>query len=51
MVYCSKCGTKNEEDAKECVNCGASLEAGAGWEKDSKNAWKKSVSAYLEAAQ
>ena len=25
MVYCSKCGTKNEDDAKVCVNCGASL--------------------------
>jgi len=29
MVYCTKCGTKNEEDAKVCVNCGASLETGA----------------------
>ena len=28
MVYCTKCGTKNEEDAKVCVNCGASLETG-----------------------
>jgi len=25
MVYCTKCGTKNEDDAKFCVNCGASL--------------------------
>jgi uncharacterized membrane protein YvbJ len=29
MVYCSKCGTKNEDDAMVCVNCGASLETGA----------------------
>jgi uncharacterized protein YacL len=29
MVYCTKCGTKNEDDAKVCVNCGASLETGA----------------------
>jgi len=25
MVYCTKCGTKNEEDARVCVKCGASL--------------------------
>lgn len=30
MVYCTKCGTKNEDDAKVCVSCGASLiETGA----------------------
>ena len=27
MVYCTKCGTKNEEDATICVKCGASLAA------------------------
>jgi len=26
LVYCTKCGTKNEEDAVVCVKCGASLE-------------------------
>ena len=26
MVYCTKCGTKNEEGAKYCVKCGANLE-------------------------
>lgn len=26
MVYCTKCGTKNEEDAKHCSKCGANLE-------------------------
>jgi len=26
MVYCTKCGTKNEEDAKHCTKCGADLE-------------------------
>ncbi|MFQ6065134.1 MAG: zinc-ribbon domain-containing protein [Candidatus Bathyarchaeia archaeon] len=26
MVYCTKCGTKNEEDAKYCSKCGANLE-------------------------
>ena len=25
MVYCTKCGTENEEEATECSNCGASL--------------------------
>ena len=25
MVYCTKCGAKNEEDAAVCVKCGASL--------------------------
>jgi len=25
MVYCTKCGTKNEEDAKHCTKCGANL--------------------------
>lgn len=25
LVYCSKCGTKNNEDAKVCSNCGAPL--------------------------
>jgi uncharacterized membrane protein YvbJ len=27
MVYCTKCGAKNEEDEKVCVKCGASLYA------------------------
>ena len=25
MVYCTVCGTKNEDDAKVCSNCGAPL--------------------------
>lgn len=25
MVYCTKCGAKNEEDAQVCGQCGASL--------------------------
>jgi len=25
MVYCPKCGAKNEDDAKFCVKCGAPL--------------------------
>ena len=25
MVYCTKCGSENEDDAIECKNCGASL--------------------------
>ena len=27
MVYCTKCGTKNLDDAKVCSQCGASLYA------------------------
>lgn len=25
MVYCTKCGTKNEDGSKVCINCGTSL--------------------------
>lgn len=25
MVYCSKCGTNNPDDAKVCTQCGASI--------------------------
>lgn len=25
MVYCTKCGTKNEDDSEVCIDCGASL--------------------------
>lgn len=28
MVYCSKCGTKNEDTAVVCTNCGANLQTG-----------------------
>jgi uncharacterized membrane protein YvbJ len=28
MVYCTKCGTKNEDTALVCIKCGASLETG-----------------------
>ncbi len=26
MVYCSKCGTQNEDEAVDCVNCKATLQ-------------------------
>ncbi|UCF58888.1 MAG: zinc ribbon domain-containing protein [Candidatus Bathyarchaeota archaeon] len=29
MGVCPKCGTKNEEDAKYCAQCGADLKTGA----------------------
>ena len=29
MVYCTKCGAKNADDAKVCTQCGASLYPGA----------------------
>jgi uncharacterized membrane protein YvbJ len=28
MVYCPKCGTKNEDTAEFCVKCGATLQTG-----------------------
>jgi len=28
MVYCPKCGTKNEDTAEFCINCGATLRTG-----------------------
>jgi p-aminobenzoyl-glutamate transporter AbgT len=33
LVYCSKCGTKNEEDAVFCVKCGASLTGPSAWRR------------------
>jgi len=36
MVYCTKCGTKNEEDAAVCVKCGASLFARQTWGRERK---------------
>jgi uncharacterized membrane protein YvbJ len=30
MVYCTKCGTNNAEDATVCVNCGAPLYGASG---------------------
>jgi len=34
MVYCTKCGTKNEEDAVVCVKCGASLVTYPPWRRE-----------------
>lgn len=34
MVYCTKCGTKNEEDAMVCVKCGASLVTRPAWRRE-----------------
>jgi len=28
MVYCPKCGTKNEDTAEFCIKCGAGLQTG-----------------------
>ena len=28
MVYCTKCGTKNEDTAVVCTNCGANMQTG-----------------------
>ena len=39
MVYCSKCGTRNEEAAETCVKCGAKLivQREENWEKRLEN--------------
>jgi hypothetical protein len=38
MVYCSKCGSVNEDEAIHCVNCGEPLRAthreSRGWEEE-----------------
>ena len=37
MTYCSKCGTKNEDDAEFCKKCGLTLKGAAkGQHKDDK---------------
>jgi tetrahydromethanopterin S-methyltransferase subunit E len=38
MVYCTKCGTKNEEDAAVCIKCGASLASRPAWRPERKRA-------------
>jgi len=37
MAYCAKCGEKNEDDAKFCSKCGASL---TGSKKDYEKEWE-----------
>lgn len=41
MVYCTKCGTKNEEDAAVCVKCGASLAAAPAWRPERRRREKQ----------
>jgi uncharacterized membrane protein YvbJ len=41
MVYCTKCGTKNEEDAAVCVKCGASLAATPAWRPERRRREKE----------
>jgi ribosomal protein L40E len=42
MVYCDKCGTKNEEDAVYCVKCGVRLE------RSKNESWDKRVEKWGE---
>ena len=58
MVVCTKCGAKNEEEAKYCVKCGVNLETGAPSPRRRKHrregecyGRKKSASEFQEAAQ
>ena len=37
MVYCSKCGVQNEDDAKFCKGCSSSLTGGRSMEKEWEN--------------
>ena len=41
MVYCTKCGTKNEEDAVVCVKCGASLVTRPAWRRERRRPEKE----------
>jgi uncharacterized membrane protein YvbJ len=60
MVYCTKCGTENPDDAEICSNCGASLNPPAyryrrdDWEYDddcfggrSKRTWPIIIGLFL----
>jgi len=38
MVYCTKCGTKNEEDAVVCGKCGAPLVTQQPWRRERRRA-------------
>ena len=42
MVYCTKCGTKNEEAAVYCIKCGAKLEV------SKEESWDKRVEKWGE---
>ena len=44
MVYCPKCGKKNEDDAKFCSSCGASLTAKKDYEKEWEDRCEKECS-------
>jgi uncharacterized membrane protein YvbJ len=33
LVYCTKCGTKNEDDATVCINCGALIHGASAEER------------------
>ena len=41
MVYCIKCGTKNEEDAAVCVKCGANLTGLPAWRREHRRREKE----------
>ena len=41
MVYCTKCGAKNEEDAAVCVKCGAPLVAQPPWRRERRRAMEE----------
>ncbi|MCW4047769.1 MAG: zinc-ribbon domain-containing protein [Candidatus Bathyarchaeota archaeon] len=40
MVYCTKCGTRNEDDATVCINCGALLHGAGVEERRYRRYWR-----------
>lgn len=51
MVYCSKCGGENEDDAVFCVKCGIKLEIGSETDKAAKAAAKAREAREAKAAK
>ena len=43
MVYCSKCGAENEEDAINCANCGEPLKTPSPVKKDWEEQFEERV--------
>jgi len=39
LVYCTKCGTENDEDAVECKNCGAPMNQPTRTNRYGRNDW------------
>lgn len=51
MVYCTKCGTKNDDEASNCINCGAPLQVFRPEKKDWEEEFERRVEAFGERAE